>query len=221
MGKPVNFGFLYGMWWKKFRVYARDNYGVNFTDQQSQKYRERFFELYSGLVSWHERMKRCVRLYGQVVSLSGRVRRLPGVYSSDKSMQQEAERQGINSPIQGFGSGDLKAMAMVEVHETFDLDSVRIVGEVHDSILMWIRTEFLREAIPRIKQIMEQPKLLQAFKIRMTVPLVADFEVGTWSLGDKWEACSCCQVPKPPEDFGLRLIKGKKVRKGICKKCEE
>lgn len=187
MGKPVNFGFLYGMWWKKFKDYARDNYGVIFSDEQSKKYRERFFEVYSSLSSWHERMRRTVRLFGEVASLSGRLRRLPGVYSIDKTIQQEAERQAINSPVQGFGSGDLKAMAMVEIHDTFDPEQLRIVGEVHDSILMWIRTEYLGEIIPQVKGIMEDPQLLTVFKIKMTVPLVADFEVGPWGIGEKWE----------------------------------
>lgn len=187
MGKPVNFGFIYGMWWKKFKIYARDNYGVEFTDDESREYRERFFELYSSLPDWHERMRRCVRMFGEVSSLSGRVRHLPGIDSTDKSVRQEAERQGINSPIQGFGSGDLKGMAMIEIHETFDRDTVRIKGEVHDSILMWIREDVYKDVVPEIKSIMESPRLLEDFKIKMTVPLVADFEIGPWGLGKKWE----------------------------------
>jgi DNA polymerase-1 len=187
MGKPINFGFIYGMWWKKFKDYARDNYGVIFTDPESEAYRTRFFEIFNYLPKWHKRMKRTVQLYGQVESLSGRIRHLPGINSSDKSVQQEAERQAINSPIQGFGSGDLKAMAMIEVDETFDEDQLRIVGEVHDSILMWIKEEPLEEIIPEVKRIMEHPRLFKDFKIELSVPLVADFEVGPWGTGEKWK----------------------------------
>lgn len=186
MAKAVNFGFIYGMWWKKFSIYARDNYGVEVTDEQAQRFRTRFFELYSAFPKWHDRMRRVVRMFGEVVSLSGRKRRLPGVNSSEKSISQEAERQGINSPIQGFGSGDLKAMGMLEIFETFDWDEVRIKGEVHDSVLFWIRTELLQGKIPQIINIMENPKRLKEFNIRMTVPLVVDVEVGPWGLGEKW-----------------------------------
>lgn len=186
-GKPINFGFLYGMWWKKFKIYARDNYGVEFTDKESESYRERFFEIYSALPKWHQRMKRTVNLYGQVESLSGRIRHLPGVNSSDKSVQQEAERQAINSPIQGFGSGDLKAMAMVEIDQTLK-GQVEILGEVHDSILFLIDEGTEDEILPQVKKIMECPRLFKDFKIRMTVPLVADFEVGRWSEGKPWVA---------------------------------
>ena len=187
MAKAVNFGLLYGMGWPKLVIYARDNYGVDMTDRQAQEFRKRYFETYSALPSWHERQRRCVRAFGQVVSLSGRVRRLPGINSSEKGIRAEAERQGINSPVQGFGSGDLKAMAMVEISETFDRDEVQIKGEVHDSILMWVRSEAMNEILPKVKAIMEQPRRLQEFGINMTVPLVADFEVGPWGQGKTWE----------------------------------
>lgn len=187
MAKAVNFGLLYGMGWPKLVLYARDNYGVDMTDSQARDFRKRYFETYAQLLPWHERQRRCVRAFGQVVSLSGRVRRLPGVHSSDKGVRAEAERQSINSPVQGFGSGDLKAMAMVEIHDKFDFDDVRIKGEVHDSILMWVREECLDEVLPEVKAIMEAPELLKTFGIKMTVPLVADFELGPWGKGEPWK----------------------------------
>ena len=39
-GKAINFGFIYGMWWKKFKDYARDNYGVTFSDKEAQLIRK-------------------------------------------------------------------------------------------------------------------------------------------------------------------------------------
>ena len=185
--KAVNFGLLYGMGWPKLVINARDNYGVDMTDEQAQQFRKRYFETYSALLPWHERQRRVVRAFGEVSSLSGRVRRLPGVNSSDKGVRAEAERQSINSPVQGFGSGDLKVMAMVEIHETFSSSSVRIKGEVHDSILMWVRTDKLNKLLPQVKKIMESPKLLTDFKINMTVPIIADFEVGPWGEGVSWK----------------------------------
>lgn len=183
MAKAVNFGLLYGMGWPKLIIYARDNYGVTMTPQQAQAFRTRYFETYSALPVWHERQRRCVRAFGEVSSLSGRVRHLPGINSSEKGIRAEAERQGINSPVQGFGSGDMKAMAMLEIHEEFSWEHVRIKGEVHDSILMWIRTSRLKRTLPQLKAIMERPALLEDFNINMTVPLVADFEVGPWGNG--------------------------------------
>jgi uracil-DNA glycosylase family 4 len=184
MAKAVNFGLVYGMGWPKLVIYARDNYEVDLTDDQAMAFRKRFFELYSGLLAWHERMRRIVRATGEVHSLSGRVRHLPGINSTDKGVRAEAERQGINAPVQGFGSGDLKTMSMIEIREEFDPDDVLIKGEVHDSVLMWVRTEKLAEVLPRVKQIMESPKLLEIFGINITVPIVVDIETGPWGSGE-------------------------------------
>ena len=187
MAKAVNFGLLYGMGWPKLVIYARDNYGVDMTDAQAKAFRVRYFETYAALPKWHERQRRCVRAFGQVVSLSGRIRHLPGIESSEQGVRAEAERHGINSPVQGFGSGDLKVMSMLEIHDTFDWDQVRVKGEVHDSILLWVRNEILEEAVPQIKKIMESPKLLVDFGIKMTVPIVADFEIGPWGMGKRYK----------------------------------
>lgn len=188
MAKAVNFGLLYGMGWPKLVIYARDNYGVDMSDAQAQAFRVRYFETYAALPQWHERQRRVARAFGQVSSPSGRIRHLPGVNSSEKGIRAESERQAINSPVQGFGSGDLKVMAMVEIHQTLPWDEVKIRGEVHDSILLWVRTDTLEKNLPQIKAIMEAPKLLKDFKINMSVPLVADVEYGThWGISQAWK----------------------------------
>ena len=187
MGKPVNFGYLYGMGYLKFIKYAKVNYGVVFTEGQGKANRERYFSMYSKLRDWHDKVRRLVREQGYVEYLSGRLRRLPGTFSQDKEVRAESERQAINSPIQGFGSGDLKAMAMVGIRESFDPDILQIKGEVHDSILMWVKTKYLKPVLPRIKEIMEHPPLFKDFKIELSVPLVVDIDVGTWGKGISWQ----------------------------------
>jgi DNA polymerase I-like protein with 3'-5' exonuclease and polymerase domains len=101
-------------------------------------------------------------------------------------MVAECERQAINSPIQGF-IGDLKAMALVELVETLDPDRARVVGEVHDSILFWVRSEYLNPELRKIKQIMNNPKLFQDFHINPPIPITCDLEVGDWGAGKTWE----------------------------------
>jgi DNA polymerase I-like protein with 3'-5' exonuclease and polymerase domains len=184
--KPVNFGFLYGMWWKKFREYAKLNYGVEFTDAEAQEARTIFFELYSDLPKWHNKQRALARMDGFVRNIFGRKRRLPAVYSNNTYLRQEAERQGINSPIQG-GAGDLKGAAMVELDESFDDDVLQVVGEHHDAILMWVKNEHLHSTLPRVKSIMEHPKLLDELGIVFRVPIVVDIETGPWGAGTKWE----------------------------------
>jgi DNA polymerase-1 len=186
LAKAINFGFIYGMQWKKFGAYSRDNYGIEVTDQEAKDFRTRFFDLFNTLPAWHERQRKRVRQLGYVTNLAGRRRNLPTIFSTDPKIVGEAERQSINAPIQGFGSGDLKTMAMVEVWEECPRDIVQVKGEVHDSVLTWMRKDCLEEYIPIVKGIMEAPRRFTDFRIKLTVPLVVDAEVGRWGWGEKW-----------------------------------
>lgn len=193
-GKAINFGFVYGMWWKKFKDYARDNYGVTFTDKESENIRKSFFRLYSGLTGWHKRQKAFANQHGYVMSFLGRKRRLPEARIRPKNKieemrKQEAERQAINSPIQSFAS-DLTLMAAVELHNELPREYFRIVGSVHDAILMGVRKDKLDIVLPRIKQAMEHPQLLNKMKVRLSVPIVSEIEIGPWGAAKVWQGGS-------------------------------
>jgi len=187
--KGINFGYCYGMGVPKFIEYAKLKYGFEPTMDEAQAIRDAYFHLYNRLEPWHDRQRKLVRLDGEVRTLNGRARRLPGVYSTDRGMQREAERQAINSPIQGF-IGDLKAMALVEICETVPPYHAHVVGEVHDSILLNVRTESLAEYLPKIRSIMRHPKLLDDFGLKFNVPIEADLEVGPWGAGKPFTADS-------------------------------
>lgn len=188
--KGINFGYVYGMGAKKFCEYALVNYGWHVELRESSEIRDGFFGTYASLPNWHERQRQLVRMDGHVRSLSGRKRRLPGIWSADKGVQAEAERQAINAPVQGF-IGDLKVMGMLSIYHNLQLpfkgERLRIKGEVHDSILLWVKTEHLDTMLPRIKRCMEHPEWLDMFNINLPVPIVADLEIGTWGAGKTWK----------------------------------
>ena len=191
--KAVNFGFVYGMGWRKFKIYARDNYGVDLTDKEAEQWRERFFQAYHSLPKWHSKQRRIVQSMGQVRSPIGRLRRLPDIYSTDKSKRAEAERQSINSPVQGFGS-DLTILGMSEImgnaqyydpDYVLDRDKFFVIGTVHDATLFEVRNDYLMEFCPKAKHILEHPKALEdVFHFDTDVPIVADVAVGkSWGAG--------------------------------------
>jgi uracil-DNA glycosylase family 4 len=185
--KAINFGFIYGMYEKKFIETCKLKYGFEPTYDEAHEYREAYFQLYRGIPKWHERTKKLVHLDGFVRSLSGRMRRLPGVHSSDKMLRMEAERQAINSPVQGF-IGDLKAMAMVEIHETVPREDFRLVGEHHDALLAIVReSPHMDEVLLKVRKIMRHPALLDEFGIELNVPIEADLELGPWGAGKGWK----------------------------------
>lgn len=184
--KAVNFGFLYGMGAKKFQEYARDKYEVNFTMDECQNIRKRFFKTYSSLNSWYERQYRVAKLNGSVRSLTGRLRHLPDIYSEDDFLRSSAERQAVNSVVQGFAS-DMTVMSLIEIMETYSEETLNIIGTVHDAILMEIKTEKIDEVVPGIKAIMESPALLKTLGISLPIPIRADEAIGDWGNGVEWK----------------------------------
>lgn len=191
--KAINFGYLYGMWWKKFKIYARDNYGVEVTDGEAQASREAFFELYPAFPRWHAKQKRFAQLNGYVKSLSGRKRRLPAATGrSDTPERREAQRQAINSPVQSFAN-DLNLMAALQMRREFSWNWFRICGTVHDAILMWVREDMVEHVFKRGLEIMAGPELLTTLDISLSVPIEAEGEIGPWgsSVGiEKWLAAN-------------------------------
>ena len=187
--KAINFGYLYGMWWKKFKIYARDNYGVTVTDEEAQASREAFFELYPGFPKWHEKQRRFAQVNGYVRSLSGRKRRLPAATGGrDTPERREAQRQAINSPVQSFAN-ELNLMAALDMRREFKRSWFKIAGTVHDAILMWVRNDKVEHVFKRGLEIMSGPTLLEDFEIEMSVPIEADGKIGPWGAGKdikKW-----------------------------------
>lgn len=194
--KAVNFGFLYGMGWAKFVRTAWENYGVRVTELEAQAFRKAFFDEFPELLPWHAKQRRLAHTYGRVETPMGRVRHLPDIYSPDHGVQAEAERQAINSPVQGFAS-DMCALSMVLLAKEFRKAGIEAypIGTVHDAVNWEISERHLSIALPRIKNVMENLPLEQLFGVVLTVPIVADCKVGT-----RWG--SAHEVPA--ELLGLR-----------------
>ena len=180
--KAINFGYVYGMYEKKFIQTAKTKYGWEPTWDEAHACREGYFSLYNELPNWHSKQKRLVKLNGYVRTMFGRKRRLPGIESKDKMKRMEAERQAINAPVQGT-IGDWKAAVLVEVHETVDRTKFRLVGEHHDALLGIVRDGCEDDVLPQIVQIIRKPKLLKEFKIHMDIPMDGEVEVGSWGAG--------------------------------------
>ncbi len=181
--KATNFGYLYGMWWKKFKQYARDNYGVILTDEEAEASREAYFALYSRLPAWHAKQKRFARRNGYVRCLTGRLRRLPAAMSPYDTFERgEAERQAINSPVQGFAS-ELNLMVALQLYREFSYDVFRPVGTIHDSVLAEVKKTHLKKICRRWLEIMKGPAMLKDFEIELEVPICGDLAIGPWSKG--------------------------------------
>ena len=173
--KSANFGFLYGMSAKTFVDYAK-SYGLNITEEYSEELRNNLFQAYPRLLPWHEECKNYARKNGYTWSPIGRKRFLPDINSSNWSNRGQAERQSINSGVQGFASDMcISALSDIVFSDIIDHERCLVLGSVHDAILFEVRDDYVEEVAPIIKYMMEHPSIIEGIDI--PVPMVADVEI--------------------------------------------
>jgi DNA polymerase I-like protein with 3'-5' exonuclease and polymerase domains len=187
--KAVNFGFIYGMWWKKFRQYAKTDYGIDFTEEEAESIRSLFFRTYPRLEEWHRAIEQFVKKHKFVRAFNGRIRHLPMVDSPDESIAKQAVRQAINSPVQSIAS-DLGLMAIgllvPYLRRTGLWENIKVCGFIHDSIVCLVKEEYAAKAIRIVKRYMENLPLKRWFGWEPEVPIVADAEIG-YNLAETYE----------------------------------
>jgi len=176
--KSINFGFIYGMGSRKYQMFAHTDYGVIISLQEAEQRRNDYFLLYNGLPPWHDRMISQAHRNKYVYSPLGRKRHLPMIDSEDQMMASLAERQAINSPIQG-ASSDSGLLAMARAEMNRDLDPKKAIQSmfVHDELVYCVREDYMHEAKAAVIHNMENLPF-EDFGFTMSVPLIADCEEG-------------------------------------------
>lgn len=183
--KSANFGLLYGMSAKTYQEYAK-GYGMNITLEEAEDIHDDFFNSYPKLLDMHKKFVEYAKKYGYTYSPIGRKRFLPNLKSRNWKDVSEAERQAINTPVQGFAS-DLVISALADIleDESLDKSKYKIIGSVHDAILVEADEDVAEEYAKKVKEHMENPSVLEICDIEITVPLVADIEIGSaWGKHD-------------------------------------
>lgn len=135
--KPANFGLLYGMGVEGFQAYAWANYGIKLTYEEAEKMRNAFFELYPGLLTYHETQREIVKFHEAVRTPLGRIRHLPTIRSWDRAVRAAAERQAINSPIQGALT-DMMIWAIALLEDAYPGNELEIVAMIHDALIAYV-----------------------------------------------------------------------------------
>jgi DNA polymerase-1 len=192
--KAVNFGFVYGMWAKKFVAYAKEKFGLNLRQDEGETYREAFFDKYSGLLLWHSRVEHFVAQNGWIDSVFGRRRHLPGAqYGSalEEWRRREAVRQGINSPIQSAGSdlnlfiSNLITSRHLKWDFKIDPSKAFMVGSAHDSQIFEVKRDYVPTLRAGIKYTLDniQGAVDRHFGFQFRVPILMDVT----AYEDCWE----------------------------------
>ncbi len=175
--KVINFGVMYGMGVNALRA----NLGAGTTREEAQKFYNDYFDKFSGLATYLEKVKNEARREGFTETFFGRRRYFPGITSKLPFIRAAAERMAINAPIQGT-EADIIKVAMARADEWIrkeKLDKeVFLLLQVHDELVYEVRKGLVQKIAPRIKEIMEN---VLPLKETIGVPIVVDAKVG-----DNW-----------------------------------
>jgi hypothetical protein len=105
----VNYALLYG---KTAFTLAKD---IGVTQKEADQFIQAYFARYPPCARSSTRRSPSARKTGMVRTLLGRLRRLPDLNAKNFQVRMEAERQAMNTPVQG-SAADLIKKAMIDLH---------------------------------------------------------------------------------------------------------
>jgi len=166
VAKRVNFGIVYG----------QSAYGLSkdlaIPINQAQDFIDAYFLRYPKVREFIDTQINKAKTDGFVTTLMGRRRYIPEINSKNMGIRQFAERQAVNTPIQGTAS-DLIKMAMVKISKQIQDDSLasKMILQIHDELVFDLPTVELKILTKLVKEEMEQVK-------KLDVPIKIDMKKG-------------------------------------------
>ena len=101
---------------------------------------------------------------------------MPTVFSEDEDIVAASLRYAVNSPIQRFGS-DIGLVALNRFCHQADPDQMRIIGFVHDALILEAREDIAEQAAQALKWTMESTNFQGMFGITPPIPILADLDI--------------------------------------------
>ena len=164
--KAVNFGVVYGI--SPFSL-SQD---IGVTVAEAKEYMERYFQTYTGVRAYMDRIVEQARADGYVETLMHRRRALPELKSSNHNLRAFGERVALNMPIQGTAA-DLMKLAMVRVERRLADEGLaaQIIMQVHDELIV----ECPEDEAARVQALLEEE---MSGVMTLAVPLPAEAHCG-------------------------------------------
>ena len=128
--KMVNFGIIYGI--SAFGLSQR----LKVPRKEASNLIDTYFKLYPSVKTYMDKAIAEAREKGYAETILGRRRTLRDINSRNATARQAAERDAINTPIQG-SAADLIKVAMVKVDRAFKAENLRtkMVLQIHDELV--------------------------------------------------------------------------------------
>lgn len=181
--KQIAFGLIYGIGAKLLAVKLSDpKSGIIVTPEEAQKEMDIFFGQHSKLKTFLKKQEKFLRKNGYLVSLFGRKRRLPQIYSSDRGEEAYALRLALNFPCQSAAS-DMCLFGSILIYYLMrqgKLPSTKSVCLVHDANYQITKPENINTwSIYEMWQIYRNPLTKPYFGFQIDdVTMDMDFVIG-------------------------------------------
>lgn len=171
--KAINFAVVYGAGPEKVAAMA----GV--TVDEAKRFLEIHQKAFPEIYRFKDKVIRTCRERRPIPfirTMSGRKRRLPTMYSDNYGIRGKAERQAVNSLIQG-SAADLIKRAMIRLQETLEPE-MRLILSVHDELVTLVPDHLA----DRCQEIVHEAMLGEGIAQLVKVPLSSDIKiVDRWS----------------------------------------
>ncbi|MFH0826446.1 MAG: DNA polymerase I [Candidatus Omnitrophota bacterium] len=166
VAKRVNFGIVYGL--SSFGL-SRD---LNISLEEAQRFIDAYFLRYPGVQEYIQHQIQKAKEKGFVTTLLGRRRYIPQIHDKNQGIRQFAQRQAVNTPIQGTAS-DLIKLAMVQIHDQIRLRHFRssMILQIHDELLFDVKSDEFEALEKLVKDRMENV-------LQLDVPIKVDIKKG-------------------------------------------
>ncbi|HEX5112185.1 MAG TPA: DNA polymerase I, partial [Saprospiraceae bacterium] len=165
--KAVNFGLAYGQ--SAFGL--AQNLGISRTE--SKEIIDNYFSKFPGIKKYMTDTVEFARSHGYIETLMKRRRYLRDINSKNPTVRAQAERNAINSPIQG-SAADMIKLAMILIHDEMKKRKMesRMLLQVHDELVFDLHKKEENE----LKSVVED-KMKNAMP-GLTVPIEVGMGVG-------------------------------------------
>ena len=165
--KTVNFSIIYGAGATNL------SQQLDIPRKEASELIAAYFEQYSGLKEYMDQAVKDARENGYVTTLKGRRRHLRDIDSRNGMMRSHAERNAINTPIQGTAA-DMIKIAMINVQKALDEGNfkTKMILQVHDELVF----DVYRPELEKIKPIIEEA--MKTAIPNLKVPILVGMDTG-------------------------------------------
>uniref|UniRef100_A0A0K8V363 DNA polymerase theta n=2 Tax=Bactrocera latifrons TaxID=174628 RepID=A0A0K8V363_BACLA len=172
--KQICYGIVYGMGMRSLAD------ALKCTEQEATSLSQQFHLAYPGIRAYTDKVVKFARNNGYIETITGRRRYLEHINSGEPQQKKHAERQAINSTIQG-SAADIAKNAILRMEKNIEkyrdklgitsANAVRFVLHIHDELVFELPTEKAKKVAKILSLTMENC-------VKLSVPLKVKLKMG-------------------------------------------